>query len=267
LAPGMLWLADMRISRTSLALRIPVLAALAGLALVGGCSTKPLQDNRGDGGEADCSGVPIPAIACLVGPTESVCTFDQDGKPHWVILCPGVENGGTTGSGGSGGGAGGAGGSGPDGGVGTPCVSSESCGKGLVCTTADGVCNPPPGCGPNAACPAVCYGSCRLPDEDGAGPACGPVQCGKGQVCCNDSCGICTAPGGACTQQFCTKDPVPCNSDDDCKLEADYCTGCDCRALAAKQSLPTCSGPGVACLIDPCFNKTARCVNGGCVAQ
>jgi hypothetical protein len=88
-------------------------------------------------------------------------------------------------------------------------------------------------------------------------------------VCCNESCGICTPPGGGCTKQLCPKDPAPapCNTDADCKLEADYCTGCDCRALNVKQSLPACPGPGVACLLDPCFDKTARCVNGGCVAQ
>src|SRR5215831_15463100 len=30
------------------------------------------------------------------------------------------------------------------------------------------------------------------------GPACGPVQCDVGMVCCNAACGICTPPGGAC---------------------------------------------------------------------
>jgi hypothetical protein len=33
---------------------------------------------------------------------------------------------------------------------------------------------------------------------------CGPVTCERGEVCCNESCGICTAPDGACDQQFCT---------------------------------------------------------------
>jgi hypothetical protein len=32
---------------------------------------------------------------------------------------------------------------------------------------------------------------------------CGNVACEAGQVCCNWSCGICTEPGGACTEQFC----------------------------------------------------------------
>lgn len=35
------------------------------------------------------------------------------------------------------------------------------------------------------------------------GEACGSTTCGAGQVCCNASCGICTEPGGFCTQQIC----------------------------------------------------------------
>jgi hypothetical protein len=36
---------------------------------------------------------------------------------------------------------------------------------------------------------------------------CGDVTCAEGQVCCNPSCGICTAPGGACTAQLCEQSP------------------------------------------------------------
>ena len=199
------------------------------LALAASCSSKPLEGSRGDGGEPDCTGLPAPAIACLVGPTNLVCSVDQAGNPTWIVVCGGTGTGGASGTSGTGGA--GDGGSNPDGGAGiaAPCGSSQSCAAGLVCTTEDGVCNSPPGCGPLAACPAVCYGTCRLPSEDGGGPAC--------------------------------------TTDGDCKVEADYCTGCDCRALGAKQSLPACPGPGVACIVDPCFNKTARCASGGCVAQ
>lgn len=35
------------------------------------------------------------------------------------------------------------------------------------------------------------------------GGPCGPTRCQQGEVCCNESCGICTPPGGMCTQQFC----------------------------------------------------------------
>ncbi|KAK8044991.1 hypothetical protein PG993_005015 [Apiospora rasikravindrae] len=39
------------------------------------------------------------------------------------------------------------------------------------------------------------------------GVKCGKNTCGKGQFCCNKSCGICAPQGGACTQQFC-QEPV-----------------------------------------------------------
>jgi len=61
--------------------------------------------------------------------------------------------------------------------------------------------------------------------------------------------------------------PGYCNADSDCRLEDDYCTGCDCRALSRGESLPICSGPGVRCFVQPCLNKTAACVNHACVAQ
>jgi hypothetical protein len=54
-------------------------------------------------------------------------------------------------------------------------------------------------------------------------------------------------------------------TDADCHLDADYCTGCVCAALATGQSVPACPGPGVRCLRDPCSGAKAACVNGGCV--
>jgi hypothetical protein len=56
-----------------------------------------------------------------------------------------------------------------------------------------------------------------------------------------------------------------CANDGDCRLFSDYCTGCDCRALARKDSDPTCAGPGVRCLVDPCQRKKAACQKGRCV--
>jgi hypothetical protein len=44
--------------------------------------------------------------------------------------------------------------------------------------------------------------SCK-PDGGNAGPACGNGHCAVGEVCCNDSCGICTAPGEFCIQIAC----------------------------------------------------------------
>jgi eight-cysteine-cluster-containing protein len=51
----------------------------------------------------------------------------------------------------------------------------------------------------------VCDDWCPEPDPDcgGGGVPCGDTTCGDGMVCCNDSCGICTPPGGACIQLAC----------------------------------------------------------------
>jgi hypothetical protein len=209
----------------SLCVALPMVA----LAAVG-CSLNPVPlDDPGDmGPAANCNGLGVPAIACATGRTVPVCVLDSAGRPSWRITCPDQQDAGMGGpagaSGSGGGGAGGAGGSGGSGGA--PCASTASCGKDEVCTTEDGDCKAPPGCGPNVGCPAVCYGECR--------PA---------------------GAGGACT------------SDDDCRLEADYCTGCDCRSLAKGETVPKCPGPGVQCLVDPCERLTARCLNGKCGAR
>ncbi len=86
--------------------------------------------------------------------------------------------------------------------------------------------------------------------------------------CCNPSCGLCTAPGGFCIQTECAPPTTGgCTSDADCRLVADYCTGCDCRSLSTDEPEPTCDGPGVRCFADPCMNLTAACdvATGACV--
>ena len=108
----------------------------------------------------------------------------------------------------------------------------------------------------------------------GSGVACGTKTCAAGQICCNASCGICTPPDGVCTQQICsspadaagTPPTTACQKDDDCRLFSDYCTGCDCRALGKTDKDPTCAGPGVRCLVDPCGNRMAICQAGKCTA-
>jgi len=62
-------------------------------------------------------------------------------------------------------------------------------------------------------------------------------------------------------------DPGFCTSDADCRLEDDYCTGCDCRALSSAQTLPIYTGPGVRCVRQPCGGLTAACVNNKCVSR
>jgi hypothetical protein len=44
---------------------------------------------------------------------------------------------------------------------------------------------------------------CVAAPDAGVGVSCGKLSCAKSQVCCNASCGICTDPSGACTQQLC----------------------------------------------------------------
>jgi hypothetical protein len=114
--------------------------------------------------------------------------------------------------------------------VGAPCASTAQCGAGEVCTTEDGVCNPPPGCTPGSICPAVCYGTCRSK--------------------------IIPPPP-----------PNRCRTDADCRKFSDYCVGCNCRALSVCQPDPRCPTPGVQCFVDPCFNKEAFCRAGACALR
>jgi hypothetical protein len=271
---------------------LAVVFALTGSAA---CSVEPLMpDGNGGTGGLDCGFTP-PVAPCRVGRTEVECVTGPMGN-HWSVSCPddptgaggaaggstgsGGAAGGSTGSGGAGGAAGGSTGSGGAGGAaggstgsggaggGVPCASTTSCAMGEVCSTVNGICNAPPGCNMGVSCPAVCYGTC-IPAAVVDGPVCGATRCAAGKTCCNSSCGICAGPNEGCTQQICVPpaDAGACMTDADCRTEADYCTGCDCRALAKGQSLPPCSGPGVRCLRDPCSDKKAACVNGACVAQ
>lgn len=112
--------------------------------------------------------------------------------------------------------------------LGAPCMSTASCGKGEVCTTEDGVCNRPPGCGPGMICPAVCYGTCRAA----------------------------TAPS-----------PSPCKVDPDCRAFSDYCGGCSCRALSVREKDPVCTGGIVYCFMNPCQGKEAYCDAGSCALR
>ncbi len=50
------------------------------------------------------------------------------------------------------------------------CTSDNDCGGGSHCSTSDGDCRPPAGCGPGQACPAVCTGIC-VPDAGCASDA------------------------------------------------------------------------------------------------
>jgi hypothetical protein len=77
------------------------------------------------------------------------------------------------------------------------------------------------------------------PGDPAEGEACGNVTCAAGQVCCNPSCGICTAPGGSCTEQFCG-DPEP---------EGVACGANTCAAgeVCCNESCGICTPPDGAC--------------------
>jgi predicted secreted protein len=49
------------------------------------------------------------------------------------------------------------------------------------------------------------------------GVKCGPTTCKAGDVCCNESCGICTPPGGFCIELFCAPTCKPaCSQGEQC---------------------------------------------------
>lgn len=53
-------------------------------------------------------------------------------------------------------------------------------------------------CAPNTICEVIEGEAQCLPATK-----CGPNVCGRGLVCCNESCGICTPPNGSCIMLFC----------------------------------------------------------------
>ena len=115
---------------------------------------------------------------------------------------------------------------------GTTCVEANgtvwcrpdgpACGKNNMVCPGAGTCidDPTDNCDPDRSkkgCPGVCEcnatGLCiegyhwdSSPSVCGCvpdGEPCGPVTCAAGLVCCNESCGICTEPGGGCIKIFC----------------------------------------------------------------
>jgi hypothetical protein len=56
-----------------------------------------------------------------------------------------------------------------------------------------------------------------------------------------------------------------CTQDSDCTLHDYYCDGCNCLSLRVGKKPPKCNGVIVQCLVAPCQNKRAACVEGSCV--
>lgn len=84
------------------------------------------------------------------------------------------------------------------------------------------------------------------------GERCGFATCAAGEVCCNESCGICTAPGGACTQAECLQQPPP--------PEQPACvkTGCSGEICSDQQIATTCEwSPAFACYANAACERQA----------
>lgn len=58
-----------------------------------------------------------------------------------------------------------------------------------------------------------------------------------------------------------------CSTDADCRLVPDYCAECACVSLPGQQKMPECQGVEVTCILNPCADHVAMCVNGRCSAE
>jgi hypothetical protein len=120
------------------------------------------------------------------------------------------------------------------------CASGEYCGYAISATcSATGQCLPTP-----------------------KGPACMSIAQGCG--CDGTAVGIpCDRLPSAPVRHSgaCSSGPTgsTCTANSDCRTFSDYCTGCNCDALATSDPNPPCSGPGVSCFADPCRGHTAVC--------
>lgn len=92
---------------------------------------------------------------------------------------------------------------------------------------------------------------------ESAAASCATIRCREGYVCEEGRFGARCVPAPT--------PPGACRADEDCRLEANYCTGCDCVALADGEVLPKCPGTPVQCLVDPCRQSEAQCQDGQCV--
>lgn len=111
---------------------------------------------------------------------------------------------------------------------------------------------------------------CSLSHSDG-GVRCGPTVCAAGTVCCNESCGICVAPGEGCIELACVDagGPAHCGSDrcgpgEECCVDCDgapYCHAGSCPLLRCP--LPDCEECGLGERCCPtCPGSAPVCVGG-----
>ncbi len=94
--------------------------------------------------------------------------------------------------------------------------------------------------------------------DSGSGVQCGPKTCASGQVCCNDSCGICTEPGGACIQIACASDGGTGDSGSGQQCGKNTCGAGE---YCCNESCGTCAKEGEGCAtiacLEPCDAQDA----------
>jgi hypothetical protein len=85
-------------------------------------------------------------------------------------------------------------------------------------------------------------GSCTQQLCYPAGETCGDNTCAPNEHCCNESCGICAPEGGSCTQQICAPAGVVCGD-----------AVCPDGQLCCNESCGICTAPGEVCTQQICF--------------
>lgn len=174
------------------------------------------------------------------------------------------------------------------------CASSASCPAGQHCTTEDGACNRPPGCGPTDICPAICYGVCTSVTNPCAGKACGspcvgpfgsplPTYCdAAGQCLPLAEPPVCPPPDCSAEQQalvdFIQKNKA-CTSAADCEIRVvgcgvteDGCVGSvyvnqstdDALFSALSAKYTSCASGGTGCVTCKRLSRPPACISGLC---
>ncbi|KAK0654751.1 hypothetical protein B0T16DRAFT_395625 [Cercophora newfieldiana] len=91
------------------------------------------------------------------------------------------------------------------------CPTNHQCivrnGKGTCVPIGGSVCGPTI-CAQGLVCCNASCGTCTKPgmactQQACLGPQCGKIYCPFGETCCNPSCGYCVKPGGGCTKELC----------------------------------------------------------------
>jgi hypothetical protein len=90
------------------------------------------------------------------------------------------------------------------------------------------------------------------------GEPCGRTRCGRGEYCCNPSCGVCTPVGGGCATVYCPPDPEPWPEPEPWPGERCGNTVCPRGQYCCNASCSICAPPNAACLMIACVDESAE---------